>query len=204
MRESLSWFMLIVTIAVGFFFLITVPTGGEKVRILETQVAALQATNNLLEGRITPSPTASPTVDPTLNAAVNDNLVATAFTATPTLEPVQLPPVTTGARVETVQVSTSVDSAGCAISPAVAFAPFDTIYGVAVLADMEVGTTLSVQFTYGEQVIYEETFTIQMAGSFCRWYTIEPDAAGWETGSYRVSYTVNDNPPITTVYTINS
>lgn len=199
-----SWFMLIVTVAVGFFFLITVPTGGEKVRILETQVAALQATNNSLEGRVTPTATASPTVDTTLNAVVNDNLVATAFTATPTQIPTQPIAVTSGARVVSVQASASVDSAGCATTAASSFAPFDTIYGVAMLADMTVGTTLSVSFTHGDQVIYEENFTIQEAGSFCRWYTIEPDAVGWEAGSYTISYTVDGNPPVTTTYTVGS
>ncbi len=204
MREIASWFMLIVTLAVGFYFLITVPTGGEKVTILETRVAALQATNDLLLGRVTPSSTPSPTIDATLNAAVNDSFVATTSVETPTLDMPQ--PVTTietsGPRITSVQASTSVNSAGCAVNPATTFAAFDTIYGVAALADMETGTTLAVSFTFGEQVIYEETFTIEVPGTFCRWYKIQPDAVGWEAGTYTISYTVNGATTVTASYTI--
>lgn len=203
MREMASWFMLIVTLAVGFYFLITVPTGGEKVEILETRVAGLQATNDLLLGRVTQPPTASPTIDATLNAVVNDSLAATTNPATPTPDiPQPVVVESSGPRVTAVQVSTGVDSAGCAVNPTTTFAAFDTIYGVAVLADMEVGINLAVSFDFGDQVIYQESFTVQVPGTFCRWYKIQPDAAGWEAGTYTVSYTVNDSPPVTTTYTI--
>ncbi len=203
MREMASWFMLIVTLAVGFYFLITVPTGGEKVEILETRVAGLQATNDLLLGRVTQSPTASPTIDATLNAVVNDSLAATTNPATPTPDiPQPVVVESSGPRVTAVQVSTSVDGVGCAVNPTTTFTAFDTIYGVAVLADMEVGINLVVSFDFGDQVIYQENFTVQVPGTFCRWYKIQPDAVGWEAGTYTVSYTVNDSPPVTTTYTI--
>ncbi|MBZ0305991.1 MAG: hypothetical protein K8I82_07985 [Anaerolineae bacterium] len=197
--------MLIVTLAVGFYFLITVPTGGEKVTILETRVAALQATNDLLSGRVTASTTPSPTIDSTLNAAVNDNFVATTSVETPTVDiPQPVAPVEaiSGPRITSVQASTSVDSAGCAVNPATTFAAFDTIYGVAMLAEMQTGTSLAVSFTFGEQVVYEETFMIEVPGTFCRWYKIQPDAVGWEAGTYTISYTVNGAAPVTTSYTI--
>jgi hypothetical protein len=106
-----------------------------------------------------------------------------------------------------VEASTQVDPrTGCAVNPASVFTSSDTIYGVATLAEMRAGDTIVVQFSQEGTgaIIYEETFTIQEGGSYCRWYVIRPDAAGWEAGTYRISYTVNANLPIVATYSITA
>lgn len=203
MRRYQPIFMLLLTLAVGAMFLIRVPQGQDaELRAKDRQIANLQATIAFYQSQPTPLPTAtpSPTPDPLL--------------LTPTPPPISIPtpiqnaPLTaapsSGSRAVRVDASLSVDAAGCAISPSSSFSPTDTIYGVATLADMQSGDELVVRFTYDttNQVIYEETFTIRQAGSYCRWYVVEPDALGWGAGSYTVSYQVNDSPPVTITYTV--
>jgi hypothetical protein len=202
MRETISWFMLIATLIVGFYFLITVPTSSEQVLLLETRVAQLQGTNDRLQGRITPEGiTPSPTVDEGAEATAITIPTATQPFASPT--PIVRQP-TSGPRVVSVQATTTTDeNTGCATAPGTQFQVFDTIYGVAQLADMEVGTVLTVEFNGPAGVIYTETFTIEEGGTYCRWYRIVPDETGWPVGDYAISYTVNSNPPVTLDYTIN-
>jgi hypothetical protein len=71
---------------------------------------------------------------------------------------------------------------------------------------MEVGDTISVQFSYdtNNELIYEDSFVVRAPGSFCRWYTVEPDALGWGGGAYSVSFTVNNNPPVSTTYNVEA
>ncbi|MFP4323166.1 MAG: hypothetical protein ACLFTK_11995 [Anaerolineales bacterium] len=110
---------------------------------------------------------------------------------------------TTGARITRVDAASQVDGAGCAISPQNSFATFDTIYGVATLAEMAIGDTLAVRFNGPDNtLIYEESFTVQIAGDFCRWYVIEPDSEGWADGSYTISYTINGTQTRSASYTV--
>lgn len=199
---------------------------------LRAEIAELRATITYWDTRPTtaPTPTITPTetsnftqesqtgdfltqpeVQPTLGPSVG-NLVATS--AAPIPEPTiamavdssaqqqsQLP---SGPRVVRVDASLSVSADGCAMNPASGFTTFDTIYGVVTVADMQSGNTLSVQFISADgSIIYEDGFTVTVPGSFCRWYTIEPDSEGWMAGTYTISYTINNGTPVSTTYTIS-
>lgn len=199
MRENWIIFMLLVTLLIGLFFLSSVPSDQESlIFALETRIADLEGTITALERGGTPIPP-TPTVDQTLNAEI------LRVTETPTPLPTQIPVVVANdTGVVAVQASTQVDGAGCALNPATSFAAFDSIYGVATLVDMVVGDTIQVRFDYVTQdtVIYQDVFTVEEPGNFCRWFLISPDEVGWEAGAYRISFAVNDAVPVEMTYSV--
>jgi hypothetical protein len=215
MRNYQTFFMLLITLAVGALFMIRRPNPqNQQIANLQTLTAGQAATIAFWERQPTdipsptppsgPSSTPSPLPSPTPAPGLGPVILAT-------LPNAQSNPPTdfirsTGARIVSVQASLSVDAAGCAISPATNFAPSDTIYGVVTLADVAAGDQLAVRFSYQSDggVIYEDQFSIQEGGSFCRWYTVQPDELGWEAGSYLISYQLNGAAPSELIYNIGA
>lgn len=220
MKGVQTIFMILLTLAVGALFLIRTPTDQEQqLHAIQTVAAQQQSTINYWENQpteipVSPSPQSNPTSEtvtspvitplgnPTSPAAIAPTFAAFP-TALPTLDPAAN---ATGPRIVTVQASLQVDANGCATNPATTFGFLDTIYGVVTLAEAQVGDTLNVQFLYetGGQMVYEDSFVISEGGSFCRWYTVQPDTAGWAAGSYSISYQLNTNPPVELDYNISS
>lgn len=205
--------MILLTLAVGALFIIRLPTPtNEVIQELETRVARQDATLAYYQSL----PTAVPTVDgmqADQSAASDSNFIAvpeSAATPEPTIVIRSTAPSAQGSlpdsanKVGSVVATTEVAPSGCAVGAADRFEAFDTIYGVAQLQNMAVGDQLRVEF-YAESIdtlIYEDDFTIQEGGDYCRWYVIEPDAAGWEAGTYRISYAVNNSTPVSMTYQI--
>ena len=196
--------MFLLTLAVGALFIFQTAPQDNRVAELQTLVAGQRGTIQFYERQPTLPPT--PTRQATLAApdafssGVNPTSVPSAIVIPTTT------PQVFGGEVVNVQASRDVNPNGCADSPDTVFEPFDAIYGVATFSNMGIGDIIQVQFNYdsGGSLIYEEEFTIQQPGSFCRWYIIEPDSVGWETGNYSISYRVNQNPPVSVSYQINS
>lgn len=109
-----------------------------------------------------------------------------------------------GPRVISVQTSLNVDGEGCALNPNTQFGAFDVIYGVATFREMGAGDSLRVRFYYdsASTLVYEDSFIVEVPGDFCRWYTVEPDGFGWDTGTYSLEYSVNDGTPVRVNYSI--
>jgi hypothetical protein len=77
---------------------------------------------------------------------------------------------------------------------------------VVTLADVVAGDQLAVRFSYQSDggVIYEDQFSIQEGGSFCRWYTVQADELGWAAGSYLISYQLNGGAASELIYNIGA
>jgi hypothetical protein len=208
MRQTQMIFMVLLTIAVGASFVIQRAPKDDRVTELQTQVAMQQETITFLQAQ--PPPLPSPT-DP-LTSGVLQPPIPSPTTTVPVQAPANPLPtpnaqaVTSGARVSRVETSLDVAPSGCAVSPQTTFESTDTIYGIATLSDMAAGDNIIVQFMYDTEatLIYEESFTVTEPGSFCRWYTVEPDELGWGAGAYSVSYTVNNNPPVSATYSVQA
>lgn len=204
MRGLQTLFMLLITIIVGVVFIArTAPTDDQlQIQTLEAMVLIQQETIVYLQA--TPTRVV-PTVDPDTIVLPESTTPANQPSSVSIESPTPLPDLT-GGQIASVLVSQSIDNNDCADNPQSAFAPFDTLYGVVDLVDTENGDVLQVRFTYDDatQVIYEESFTIQVGGSYCRWYVVEPDGEGWSPGNYSVSYQVNDQPPVVAAYTITA
>jgi len=202
MQGYQTLFMLLLTLAVGVMFLIKVPAPQDaEIAQLETMIAIQQATIQYLQVQPTAAPTATPVA--TLDA-VGENPPPTSAPV-PFLSPTpNLVTSPSGKRIVSVQTAREVSADGCAPNPITTFAAFDTIYGVVSLAEVTTGDALQVIFYHdtGGTLIYEESFTIQAPGSFCRWYVVEPDELGWDSGDYTVSYQLNSDPPLVATYTI--
>jgi hypothetical protein len=194
--------MLILTLLVGVLFVRGVPRDeNAQIATLSAIVTRQQQTIQFLQQQPTLPPTTTPppvTVTATLVSVPSGLSVPTPLVTFPPF------PSETGGRIVNVQTALEVTTEGCVTSPQSSFAPTDTIYGVVLLADVAVDDQLNVRFTYetGSQLIYEDTFVIREPGSFCRWYTVEPDSLGWEAGDYTVSYQLNDAQPVSASYSI--
>jgi hypothetical protein len=199
-------FMVLLTIAVGASFVIQRAPKDDRVTELQTQVAMQQETITFLQAQ--PPPLPSPT-DPLTSGVLQPPIPSPTATAPVQANPLPTPnaqAVTSGARVSRVETSLEVAPSGCAVSPQTTFESTDTIYGIATLSDMAAGDNIIVQFMYdtNNELIYEESFAVTEPGSFCRWYTVEPDELGWGAGAYSVSYTVNNNPPVSAPYSVQA
>lgn len=221
-RGLQSLFMLIVTIAVGALFIIRVPPPrDEQIERLERQIEAYET---VIAGYQNP-PTATPgraTVDPNLLApnpatggisAPSTNLIITEAAPNlpvPTLD-TTLALVQPGANtdngqpmMQSVLTTLEVDPDGCALNPRTVFTTTERIVGVGHFLNMRAGDRITVRFFYNDTslLIFEEVFTVQLAGNFCRWYDIVPDEIGWDVGSYSVAYQINNDPPVVADFTI--
>jgi hypothetical protein len=211
MKAYQVFLMLILTVAVGALFVFGVPQNeSAQVATLSAMVTMQQQTIQFLQQQPTTASTATPQLatptDSFLQAPV-PTTQANNFVPTPlvTFPPFPGDGEVSGSRVVNVQTALNVTEDGCISSPQSTFSPTDTIYGVVLVADTVAGDQLSVSFNYdtGNILIYEDSFTISDGGSFCRWYTVEPDSVGWSGGTYTVSYQLNDSAPVTTTYSIS-
>jgi len=111
--------------------------------------------------------------------------------------PQPVPDDPNAARIVSVDTSLGVTPQDCADNPQTEFVPTDTIYGVANLANMSSGDQLTVRFEFANPtiLIYEDSFSIQQGGDYCRWYIVEPDELGWDQGGYTLTYQINEQEP---------
>lgn len=222
-RSIQSFFMLLLTIAVGMVFIIRTNPRDQEIAVLETQNASLRTQIAFIQIPPTatrgfrPTLAATNTIDPLL-PTVEGIPSATIDPLLPTIEatlpsgsvegipafPTTAAPASQGPAIISVEASLEADVNGCAVNPRTVFTNFETIYGVGRFAGMRSGDQITVRFFYNDTsaLIYEDSFTVAIAGDFCRWYTVEPDELGWDIGSYSIAYQINEQPPSTLDYTV--
>lgn len=89
------------------------------------------------------------------------------------------------------------ESDGCVESPQIQFAP-DTgrIYATVKAFNIADGTPVSVEWSFGGQVVWRESFTMERAAAeICLWFFIEPSLVPFTPGEWSVNIFAEGEPP---------
>lgn len=95
------------------------------------------------------------------------------------------------------QTASAVNGAdGCAQTPASLFGVNDAIiYATARALNMRAGTEMSVEWSFGGQVVYTFSFVVDVDDpDYCLWFSITPEDVAFTPGDWTVSMLANGAP----------
>jgi hypothetical protein len=114
-----------------------------------------------------------------------DDMAAMGAAGTP------FPGIVTFSAVQTARAVNEAD--GCVLTPAAEFGLSDgVIYATARATNMLAGTEMSVEWSFGGQVVYSFNFVVDVDDAdYCLWFSITPDDVPFTPGDWAVSILAN-------------